>query len=290
MLGTFVVLYLFLGGCGAAALGVTAVWSLLFAGTVTRTEEQTRAFAQVSRLLYGVGFLTVVAAALCLLFDLGRPERAFLLFVRPTPSLLSAGSFVLSGCLACGAALFGMSLGVGGNRVLPAVRRVLEALCALLAAVMLLYTGIYLAWLAVPLWNNPALPALLALSSLSSGLALVLLVASFGRDWGLLSGWAELLHAVHKWALLLEGVAFIVFVALAVLDPFAHASLALLFDAEGLRPWLFVGFLGMGLAVPLLAELLRALLPSPATVPIAEALCIAGGLILRFCLVMSGSH
>lgn len=290
MLGTFVVLYLFLGGCGAAALGVTAVWSLLFAGTATRTEEQTRAFAQASRLLYGVGFLTVVAAALCLLLDLGRPERAFLLFVRPTPSLLSAGSFVLAGCLVCGGALFGISLAGVMRAVLPVCRRALEALCILLAGAMLLYTGIYLAWLAVPLWSNAALPALLALSSLSSGLALVLVVAPFGRDWPLLSGWAELLHTVHKWVLVLEAAAFAAFVALAVLDPFAHASLALLFGAEGLRPWLLVGFLGMGLAVPLAAELFRALLPAPAAVPLAEAACIAGGLILRFCLVMSGSH
>ena len=44
MLGTFVVLYLFLGGCGAAALFVTAVWSLLFHRTETRTFQQSRAF------------------------------------------------------------------------------------------------------------------------------------------------------------------------------------------------------------------------------------------------------
>ena len=39
MLGTFVVLYLFLGGAGAGALFVAAVWSLLFHRTVTRTFE-----------------------------------------------------------------------------------------------------------------------------------------------------------------------------------------------------------------------------------------------------------
>ncbi len=44
MLGTFVVLYLFLGGAGAGALFVAAVWSLLFHRTVTRTFEQSRAF------------------------------------------------------------------------------------------------------------------------------------------------------------------------------------------------------------------------------------------------------
>ena len=43
-------------------------------------------------------------------------------------------------------------------------RRVLEAAAAALACGVMLYTGLYMAWLeAVPLWNNAALPVLLAL-------------------------------------------------------------------------------------------------------------------------------
>ena len=56
MLGTFVVLYLFLGGAGAGALFVAAVWSLLFHRTVTRTFEQSRAFRALAGRLYLVGF------------------------------------------------------------------------------------------------------------------------------------------------------------------------------------------------------------------------------------------
>ena len=65
MLGTFVVLYLFLGGVGAGALFVAAVWSLLFHRTVTRTFEQSRAFRALAgrpRRLWAPSALGVLSA------------------------------------------------------------------------------------------------------------------------------------------------------------------------------------------------------------------------------------
>ena len=91
MLGTLVVLYLFLGGCGAGVMFVTAAWSLAF----HRTQEQTAAFGDLKARCNGIGFVMLCLAALCLLLDLGRPELAFLLFTRPTLSILSFGSFTL---------------------------------------------------------------------------------------------------------------------------------------------------------------------------------------------------
>ena len=190
MLGTFVVLYLFLGGAGAGALFVAAVWSLLFHRTVTRTFEQSRAFRALAGRLYLVGFGLLALSVFCLLIDLGSPHRFFLLFLRPTASLLSVGSFVLlatllaSGLLAAFHAL--------GWSAPSWARKGLEVICAVLAAVLMVYTGLYLAWMeAVPLWNNAALPALFALSSFSSGAAIVLLLVPYARDWALLSGWAR---------------------------------------------------------------------------------------------------
>ena len=66
MLGTFVVLYLFLGGCGAAALFVTAVWSLLFHRTETRTFQQSRAFWDLAGKLYLASFGLLALSAFCL--------------------------------------------------------------------------------------------------------------------------------------------------------------------------------------------------------------------------------
>lgn len=140
MLGTFVVLYLFLGGCGAAALFVTAVWSLLFHRTETRTFQQSRAFWDLAGKLYLASFGLLALSAFCLLLDLGSPHRFFLLFLRPTASLLSAGSFVLlaallaSGCLAAVHAL--------GWPAPSWARKGLEALCAVLATVLMVVPGV----------------------------------------------------------------------------------------------------------------------------------------------------
>lgn len=289
MLGTFVILYLFLGGCGAGVLFVAAVWSLLFHRTITRTFEQSRAFGALTGRLYAVGFALLALSALCLLFDLGSPHRFFLLLLRPTPSLLSLGSFVLlatllaSACLAAAHAL---------GWPLPSwVRKGLEALCAVLAVVLMVYTGLYLALMeAVPLWDNAAVPALFAFSSLSSGAAIVLLFAPFVRDWALLAGWIEGLHRAHLLVLGLEFLSVAGFLVLAAMNPFAAPGLARLLSPEGQGPWFIAGFVLGGVVVPFGAEMLRPLVGRVAPVAAAEVLCVFGGLILRFCLVLAGSH
>lgn len=289
MLGAFVVLYLFLGGCGAGALLVTAVWSLLFHRTRTRTFEQSRAFWALAGRLYLASFGLLAVSALCLLLDLGSPHRFFLLFLRPTPSLLSLGSFVLAAALlvsACLAATHALGL------PLPSLaRKALEVLCAALAAVLMVYTGLYLALMeAVPLWNNAALPALFAFSSFSAGAAVVMLVVPFARDWRLLGGWIDGLHRAHLVALGLEFVSLVSFCALAVANPFAGPGLERLLAPEGQGTWFFAGFVLGGIVVPFGIEALRPLMGRASPVAAAEVLCVFGGLILRFCLVLAGGH
>ena len=170
-------------------------------------------------------------------------------------------------------------------------RKGLEVICAVLAAVLMVYTGLYLAWMeAVPLWNNAVLPALLALSSFSSGAAIVLLLVPYTRDWALLSGWVDGLHRVHLAALGLEFLALVAFVALAVVNPFAGPSLVRLVSPAGQGPWFIAGFVLGGIVVPFGAEAARPFTGRTAPVAAAEVLCLFGGLILRFCLVLAGSH
>ncbi|MEC4184588.1 NrfD/PsrC family molybdoenzyme membrane anchor subunit [Adlercreutzia sp. R21] len=290
MLGSFVVLYLFLGGCGAGVLLTATAWSLLFHCTRTRTRQQTCAFAMLLGRLYATGFVLLVVAALCLLLDLGRPQRFLLLFLRPTPSLLSVGSFLLLAALLTAGLLTALRF-VGTMRSAGWVRRALEVVCSLLAVGLMVYTGLYMAWMeAVPLWNNAALPLLLALSSASSGVAVVLLAVPFARDNYLLGGWTGALHRLHRVLLILECATLAAFLGLALSDPFARPSLLTLLspDAEGL--WFAVGFGGFGIVAPLGAEVARGLLGRDSPLLVAEVLCVAGGLILRFCLVLAGSH
>ncbi len=289
MLGTFVILYLFLGGCGAGALLVATAWSLLFHCTKSRTFQQSRAFWSLVGKLHLASFGILALSAFCLLADLGSPHRFFLLFLRPTASLLSVGSFVLLASLLVSAYL--AAAHALGWPLSSMARKGLEALGALLAAMLMVYTGLYLAWMeAVPLWNNAALPVLLALSSLSSGAAVVLLLAPFGRDWALLAGWVDGLHRVHLITLGFEFLALFAFIALAAANLFAAPALAQLISSEGQGSWFFAGFVLGGIAVPFGIEVLRPFTGRVAPVAVAEASCLFGGLILRFCLVLAGSH
>lgn len=290
MLGALVVFYLFLGGCGASVLFVASLWSLLFHATAQRTQRQTDAFDRLKAACFVVGFAMLSLAALCLLLDLGRPDRAYLLFVRPTFSILSFGSFSLLACLVVGGFL------VAANVLyLPFVhapaRKAAEVACLAASACVVAYTGVYVGWVqAVPLWHNAAVPVLFALSSLSSGLSVVFVAMPFVRDMRLLEGWTLALHRAHLAALALEVAALVAFLALAFANPFAGESLAVLVGADGMGAWFVVGFAGLGLLVPIVVEAAIAVSRRVVRLPPVDVLCILGGLILRFCVVWSGMH
>ena len=284
MLGTLVVVYLFLGGCGAGVMCATSLWSLVFHRSMGRSLAQTRAFDCLKARCYVAGF-----AALCLLLDLGRPQFAFLLFTQPTTSILSFGSFVLLASL-----LVGGFLAAANLLYLPAVhalaRKVAEAACVVLSVCLMVYTGVYVACVeAVPLWNNVAIPALFALSSASAGLSTVFIAAPFVRDWRLLERWLTALHRVHLGVLALEAVTLGAFLLVAYVDPYAGESLALLFEG-GLGGWFVVGVVGMGIAAPLAVEAFMAVTRRAMVLLPIDVLCIIGGLALRFCVIWSGMH
>ncbi len=289
MLGTLVVVYLFLGGCGAGVMCATSLWSLVFHRSMGRSLAQTRAFDCLKARCYVAGFAALCMAALCLLLDLGRPQFAFLLFTQPTTSILSFGSFVLLASL-----LVGGFLAAANLLYLPAVhalaRKVAEAACVVLSVCLMVYTGVYVACVeAVPLWNNVAIPALFALSSASAGLSTVFIAAPFVRDWRLLERWLTALHRVHLGVLALEAVTLGAFLLVAYVDPYAGESLALLFEG-GLGGWFVVGVVGMGIAAPLAVEAFMAVTRRAMVLLPIDVLCIIGGLALRFCVIWSGMH
>ena len=290
MLGTLVMTYLFLGGFGAGLLCTAALWSLAFHRRRNRSREQTEAFERLKAACYVAGFVVLCLAALCLLLDLGRPDLFYLLFTRPTLSVLSFGSYTLLVSL-----LVGGFLAVTSAARVPAVRararKAAEVVCVAASLCMMGYTGVFVACVeAVALWNNAAVPALFLLSSLSAGLSATFIVASFGRAGSLLGGWLAALHRAHLAVLCLEAVALAAFLALAFANPVAHESLRLLLDPEGFGGWLVVGVAALGLAAPLVVGAFMAVTRRALRLLPVDVLCIAGGLILRFCVVWSGMH
>lgn len=312
MFGDLVIAYLFLGGAGAGACFVLALLSLRtpsFAlsdaggGKPSWEAASLRPLSSYARLFgraQAVSLAFLLLGTCCLAADLGRFDRAALLFLQPAPTVLSFGAWSLVACIAVAFVVLlawhsaFRRLGVRGLRVLF----LSQALFALFAMV---YTGLLLGSLsAVPLWHGAWLPALFVVSSFSCGLALVCasaLLGGSGDEFSLL---------VHG---LMTADAAVIIVEFAVLAGlFACAStagipegsgteaaiaqsMALLTEGDPSRVFWGV-FIGVGMVLPLLLEVGMAIFRAKAPlVAIAACACVlVGGFAMRYCFVVAGVH
>ncbi len=284
--------YLFLGGVGGGALVVLSAlecanvrsrWSGPPAEPL-RLERALRLPNEFFARAWPVCAVSLAAGMLCLLADLGRPDRVINLLVTPTPSAVAVGAYALAVSFACSCAFAWLALSDG-----PSPRR--AAAAALAAAgvasglVTVTYAGVLLQSLAsVLFWNTPLLPALFALSALSCGAACVFLAAGFTEarfpagppvahvaraDGVLVAVEALCLAAYLAWALGGEGTA-----------PAAEALVA-----GELAPLFWGGVAACGLAVPFALEryLVR---DGRRSQMLGTAACLlAGGFALRCCMV-----
>ena len=144
MFGPFIIMYLFLGGCGAGMLFVSSLWSIVFHRRADRTYRESAAFRTCRNRCFAAGVVIVCLGALCLLADLGRPERFVLLFFRPNETYLTFGTFVLTLLI-----VVGLFLAVSNHFYLPRVttraKAVAEALCVVSSLAVMAYTGLFFA-------------------------------------------------------------------------------------------------------------------------------------------------
>ena len=289
--GPFVVLYLFLGGCSAGVLLVSSLWSFAFHLGTDRTRPETDAFRALRNRSFAVGFVVACLAALCLLADLGRPERFVLLFLRPSAtSVIAFGTFVLAGMIAVSGFL-AIANNFYAPRVSARMKAAAEIICAILAVAVMTYTGVYLqSTKAVAFWDTLLVPILFVLSAVSSGVAIVVILAAFMRDsWRIDFGLIRL-HGIHIVVLVLEAFALAAFAYVSATGRGeAPSSLALLFAGD-LRVWFVGGVCNASIIVPLGSEITCALLRRTRTFPLPDALCLFGGYALRYCLVAAGLH
>ena len=111
-----IALYLFLGGTAAGAFAVMAALDLHASVALSRHvhplsahrgDIPSQAFAHhVSKLVYAVSFFMLLTGLLCLLADLGKPQAFYFLFLYPTASFMSVGSFALALLSICMAVVF----------------------------------------------------------------------------------------------------------------------------------------------------------------------------------------
>lgn len=301
MFSVLAVGYLFLGGAGAGAIAVASVLDLAWVkapfGAASRISigeatplERVAAFGMLA------GFAALALGVLCLLLDLGRVDRVVALLLRPSPTFLTVGTYALAALAACAAFLAAVRFAYLPDVPRGAVRAV-EAIAAVVGVVVMLYTGLLLQSMgAVALWASPLVPVLFALSSLSCGIAVLLIAAFFVAADAAVMRLVRALARVDAAVIVLEAAAaaLLVAVALGGDHPAAAASAERLASGD-LAPWWWAGFALCGLVVPLVAEVAcvarrgfgHAL---HAALAVAAALVLVGGFSMRTALADAGAH
>lgn len=286
MFSDLVVGYLFLGGCSAGLLVYACVADLMgeraarrsSGGRVGVSSRQDRAVLNRCLSLAACG---MALGILCLIADLGRPDRIGALLLSPSFSAISIGAYALGLALACSAAL-GL-VGALDLAVPSAVRRLVEGFGCVFGVVTAAYTGVLLAQMgsSVALWNA-ALAPLFFFSSLSVGCA-CFEVVGYVEGGGVAQASRASLWTAAVVAFL-EAVSVAAWIGIAVATG-ASPLLAGFFGTEE-GACLLLCFCVLGLAVPLVLEVLRAARSQVLTISlIAPVLTIAGAFCLRYCLV-----
>lgn len=288
MFGDLVAWYLFLGGAGAGLAVVLATLDLLPWLRTRLTNRPAPAWTSgLTRRFfargYGVALVVLALGVACLLADLGQPERFYYVLVHPTASLLTFGSYVLAATMACTAALGGVAL-FNLERVPGALVRAVETIAIVLGFATMTYTGLFLGAIDfVELWRSPVLPVLFVASSLSIGAAGSCGLALLENDVRP-SPLASALARTDAAVVLVEIVCVAVYLAMVGLAPEGTAALSAL--TTGQASWLFwVGFAGLGLALPLAIEVAYARMNSAALLALIVPCVLIGGFFLRYCLV-----
>jgi formate-dependent nitrite reductase membrane component NrfD len=299
MFGVLSICYLFLGGAGSGVLLMCSLIDLfslkqLFGGATgrsTMTQNQGERFLNAG---FIVGEILLLLGIVCLVLDLGRQDRVLSLFLNPSLSILTVGAYAL-GILA----VLGFLLVLPRLFYLPSIGtvvvKVIEIITPCVAFIAMLYTGLLLfSMKAVHFWDNPLLPAVFFLSSLSSGIAVLAITGFFSER----SEWRTVvlnkIILADVLLIFLEIVCVFVLIWLSGTSKSAatQESLAnLLFGQEALFWW--IGFVVCGMLLPLVLELLfikGGHRPAQTRLAIAAILILVGAFSLRYGFVEVGTQ
>lgn len=289
--------YLFCAGAGSGAAFLTAVFECLVQkGTLWRMgaadRRQKESVRSIAITVYGAALVLLAFGMLCLVFDLGRPDLALKLFLRPSLTLSTFGAFALAVLTLALVALVALRL---GRRNQGAARRFMNgvgrAVVIVASVCVMAYAGLLLGQTdGMPLFETPWLAVLFVASALASGLAVAMLavaVAGSSHVEAVRYLKRRLTVRLDVALIALEAVVAGAYLVAVALGPAGAAALApLLSGAQG---GLFVGgFCLGGLVVPLVLDLVQWRRPLPGwAYGIAAAATLLGALALRFALVQA---
>jgi formate-dependent nitrite reductase membrane component NrfD len=227
----------------------------------------------------------VIAGALVLFAELGRPARAWRALARPRTSWISRGVIAVALFIATGALSIAPELSVfsflpwGAGTTAGAL---LGAVAAVAAFFVALYPGFVLsASPSIPSWNGPLLPVLFLFSSLLGAAGMALFLSPLGISGGALQpilSLAALLIAAN-----LGLVATHLMTLQRSVEAARESARRLRRGALGRTFQLGVVLVGMILPLSIIAWF-----PSGAIA--AGALILVGGLLFRYCVLKAGVY
>lgn len=287
MVSSYIAWYLFLAGAGGGAFAIAATvdFALRF-----RTGAWLERASRVTDAGLVAGPALVALGAVFLTLDLGAPEQAFQLFLAPSGSLLSVGAWSIAlFCLTAAGALATDMMGEGA--FVRVAETALSIVAALLSVFVMVYAGVFLSiYPSVPFLHTPLVPLLFVASALATGAAALIAIAFFrlARD-GVAEGMGSLV-VLDAPLVLVEAAAIAVFVATSWLagGPAAQSASSLVSGSGAMLFWL--GVVAAGLVVPLSVDAVCARRPHPAALMVGAAATLAGGLCLRFALLVAAER
>ena len=285
-----IIAYLFLGGLGAGACQVLAVLGLLCPRNLISTAQGRFSPRPEYRGLLGTGYaaasLALFLGVICLVADLGRPDRILTIVLNPDPTLVGIGAWSLGimmvfALLLCAAWML-------YPRVYAGVVKIANAVTLAIGLVVMVYTALLLGLFAgVPFWDNPCIVVLFVLSSLSTGCALVMLTARICRADSVFSSAMYRLACVDVAIVLAEAAGVACLVVSALLDVNAQSSAwSLLSGSQSETFWL--GLVGWGIAIPLACYAVRLARKREGASAVIAILILIGGFCLRACIIGAG--
>lgn len=266
MLSSLVVAYFFFAGAGAGVLFLTSVIDIFEKGHSLSSWVDSVCAANARDPVRRVKAFSLVAGeglvafgVMCLVLDLGRIDRLSFLFLSPSISFISLGTFSLvvllvSGALLCFEAFF---------EGLPWIRRVLvplEAVAACSGIFVMTYTGalLFSVGTAIELWNSWWIPVLFLFSSISCGCGVVFVVAVFIGEPSLLRPVVRKMLRVDVAAIVCEMLFAVLFMTdfLGAKDgSWRQLRIFALEDGGVFAAW-WIGFILCGIVVPFICEVI----------------------------------
>jgi formate-dependent nitrite reductase membrane component NrfD len=237
-----------------------------------------------------LGIACVIFGTIFLIFDLGRADRLLELLLAPRLTILAVGTWLLAFFLLLTTVQMGLRLRFA--EVIPkAVHVAIRWASALSALAVMLYIGLLLQDLrSVHFWDSPLLPVIFVLSSLSGGVALLMLISFFRQNDGVPLRLIARLSDAHFPLIACEALLLAAYMVLAFYrSPVAAASATELIFGDYLLPF-WGGVVICGIAVPLGLEWLAHRKATWSLAAVYALMLLAGTLAIRYCFLMVGMH